>query len=420
MEPACRNGHNFARQLAMPALQHVILPDNGASLIRQELAIAFQREGMRVSRVDPKILAEAGHENSLAALLEGTEGALFLSINFQGLGNLKATLALLEQHNAAVAVWCVDNPWNLLAGVRDPRWRSLPLFVTDKSFIGPLKQCGATKVEHLPLAACPASFGPNAQRDAAFPAPKNLAPLIFVGHSAFPGKDAFFAGTTLDTAVLEKAKSLLEQGVRPDLTWWETQLACSPETFWPGKKARVPALGAEESNFAWRRLCLHHAAVAGKELHDTESDADASACLTILGDAGWQKDLPPHAELRKPVDYYAHLPAIYRKARYNLTITSLQLPQGLNQRHFDTWLAGGFCLTDNTPGLTLFPQELTRPITFSKARDIPTLVNRLEGCPAQRKALQHDWQQHILQFHTYQHRVISLLTFKVIEIYKTL
>jgi spore maturation protein CgeB len=106
------------------------------------------------------------------------------------------------------------------------------------------------------------------------------------------------------------------------------------------------------------------------------------------------------------VDYYARLPGIYAKARYNICLTSLQLPQGLNQRHFDIWMAGGLCLSDATPGLGLFPRELTRPITFTQANDIAAVA---EQADSRRTFLIADWQSHLLEHHTYAHRVRTVL-----------
>jgi spore maturation protein CgeB len=108
------------------------------------------------------------------------------------------------------------------------------------------------------------------------------------------------------------------------------------------------------------------------------------------------------------VDYYARLPGIYARARYSLCLTSLQLPQGLNQRHFDIWMAGGLCLTDASPGLDLFPRELTRPVTFRAPGDIARITRELERA-GNREALIASWREHLLERHTYAHRVRDIL-----------
>ena len=85
------------------------------------------------------------------------------------------------------------------------------------------------------------------------------------------------------------------------------------------------------------------------------------------------------------------------------------LPHGLNQRHFDVWLAGGFLLSDNTPGLGFFPPELSNEIRFLKARDIPRLVERLEKNPRLRADLMDAWKKEILKAHTYTCRARTIL-----------
>ena len=382
---------------------HVVLPDSGADLLRQELALGFAQAGCRVTRVRPDDLHDGQSPHSLPRLADSGPFLLF-SVNFQGLGPLRQTLELLERLGCRAAVWCVDNPWNLLSGARDPRWKSLPLFVTDDSFVAPLKEHGAPFVHHLPLAANLELFAPNAARDKAFSPPEDLAPFVFVGRSAFPGKEKFFVGQTVPEDARLRAESMLPQGARPDLIWWERELECAPASFWPGKKARRPALGAENANLAWRGLCLKAAALAGLDIRGHRGYPG----LDVFGDAGWQKELPPGARLRPPVDYYSRLPGIYAGAAYSLCLTSLQLPRALNQRHFDVWAAGGVCLSDATPGLDLFPEELTRPIRFDKPSDIGPTAERLEKSRA-RPALVADWQRHLREKHRYVHRALSVL-----------
>ncbi len=405
----------------MSSLPHVIIPDSGADLLRQELDMAFSGLGCRVTRFLPEVpravtasaggstlaqasgagrpaAAEGAGTSPLEDLLAGGPALLF-SVNFQGLGDMRRTLELLERFGARAAVWCVDNPWNLLAGVRDPRWKGLDLFVTDATFIRPLLRHGAERVRHLPLAACDAVMRPNPARDAAFPPPADLAPFVFAGRSAFPGKASFFSGQEVPERLLAAARDLLPRGERPDLLWWEAALGCADAVFWPGKKARCPALGAEESSLLWRAACLAAAAQTGRGERN----------LDIFGDAGWGALLPEGARLLPPVDYYARLPGIYAAARYSLCLTSLQLPGGLNQRHFDVWTAGGVCLTDATPGLALFPEELTRPVTFVRPEGIARTAERIEASPGGRAALVRDWRAVLANGHSYAHRARQVL-----------
>ncbi len=380
----------------MSTLSRIILPDNGKNLMRRELAAAFEALGCTVTRVAPERLDDLADPFCLGRLLEAGS-CLLLSINFQALERPRPRLASLAKAGSTAAAWCVDNPWNVLSGVRDPSWKTVPLFVADKSFVQPLRRAGAEKVFHLPLAACPDLFGA-----AEVPEPLTPAPIAFVGRLAFPGKEAFFAGIEAPAAMLREAEAHIKRGVRPDFDWWSRRLGLDPSGFWPGKQARVPALGAETGNLRLREHCLAQAAKAGAACTDDGPGLD------IYGDA--PAEPPAGVRFFPAVDYYSRLPGIYRRACYSLCCTSLLLPHGLNQRHFDVWTAGGVCLTDNTPGLDLFPPELTRPVTFQGPADLPRLVESLEKLPEHgRSALIRDWQALLQERHTYRHRAAYIL-----------
>ncbi|MDR3175076.1 MAG: DUF3880 domain-containing protein [Desulfovibrio sp.] len=391
-------------------LRKVIVPGTGRELLRRELVAAFAGAGFAAEEADPETLNDPRSPNRLEEKLDAP--ALLFSVNFQGLGDLRRSLDALARAKGRVAVWFVDNPWNILSGVRDKAWRSLPLFVTDDYFTAPLKAAGAAHVFHLPLASCPEIFSPRRTRDEAFPPPTDLAPFVFVGRSAFPGKESFFAGLELPDALARKAglcgepgrgdkESAFFSGQRPDLSWWEKELDLDPARFWPGKAARLPALGAETANLRHRFRCLAAAARVGVF-------AGTGKGLDIFGDPGWENLLPEGARLRPPVDYYARLPGIYAAASFNICPTSLQLPRGLSQRHFDVWTAGGLALSDACPGLSLFPPELTRPVTFNDRRDLEKLAGRLAG-GAVREELVRDWRRCLAEAHLYRHRIETLL-----------
>lgn len=415
LPPDGEKGHAGPRS-ARP--RTVLLPGTEGSLLLPELEMALAAEGLTPRRVDPDTL-----HADLPRLLADQRPALLLSVNLQGLDAWGERFHLLRACGVDVAVWCVDNPFHLLSALRGPWWRGALLCVTDASFIPLLRAHGAQRVLHLPLATGPEFFGPEPAGDdgtagAAQPSPLAISPLnpvVFVGRSAFPGKRGFFAGQRVAPDLLNEALSLLDAPghrsdvhCRPDFHWWTARLGIA--NLWPGNAVRAAGLGAEECALARRVRCLNAAAPHG---------------LTVYGDDGWQPLLAPGTDLRPPVDYYVTLPAVYRAARWSLNITSLLLPAGLTQRHFDVWAAGGFCITDDTPGLDIFPEELRREIAFSPARsggndtappagsgDAPglgTLLHRLERDPALRADLVAAWRAHILSRHTYRHRMRTLL-----------
>ena len=358
----------------------VWLPGSDSGLLSRELALAFGGRDWTVRWIPPHT-----QEESLPWQLAKQRPRLFFSVNFRGIDSYGHVFYYLREAGARVAVWFVDNPFHVLTGAKSHFWKEMDLFVTDKSFVDPLRKLGAVSVHHLPLATSSALFGtPRGELPETAQGIEDR--LVFVGRSAFPGKREFFAGVGLDEKAWSRARDMLSRGERPDFFWWAGQLGL--DTLWPGNEVRAAGLGAEESGRYWRTRCLR---AAGKG-------------LTVFGDAAWREELPG-ADLRGPVDYYGALPLIYARAGACLNLTSPLLPAGLTQRHFDVWCAGGVLLTDNTPGLDLFPRELTGPVTFALPEEIPGLFAKLSPGRLARERLVAAWREHILAEHTYSRRV---------------
>ncbi len=365
----------------------VWLPLGEADLLSKELTAAFEEQGYTVRALDREQL-ERSPGTVLPDLLQQETPELFLSVNFKGLEPFGLGFNLLREAGVPVAIWLVDNPFNILTSVKSGYWKEANLFVTDHSFIGPLMKYGASHVTHLPLATSPRFF------DQAGTLPDHAGGLedrlVFVGRSEFPGKNRFFAGLTPNQLLLQNAVAMLDEGERPHFHWWEEHIRAQ---LWPGNKIRHVGIGAEVAGYTWKVRCL----------------SAAGDATVIFGDDKWSIINGITADTRPFVDYYAHLPAIYRTAAATLNITGLQLPAGLTQRHFDVWAAGGFLLTDNNPGLKLFPEDLCGPTTFRTASEIPNLFAQFKDENHEKSALRDAWRQHILNNHTYVHRITTIL-----------
>jgi spore maturation protein CgeB len=358
----------------------VLLVRPEAGLLEPELARALLALDLAV--VD---LPTETTPTDLARVLSGTGPSVFLCVNGAGLDADGLDFALLAEAGVPVALWCVDNPFHIISRFRAPFWKKLHLFVTDDWFLEPLRALGAVSAHHLPLAASRHFFE-------AAPVSSPKAEAVFVGRSAFPDRDGFFAGCRPPDDLAALAQDMLGRGERPDFAWWATRLDIAP--LWPGKAVRRAGYGAEAANLAWRGACL---------------DALAAAMpLTVYGDAGW-RDLLPGVNLHGPVDYYRALAGLYAGAAVTVNLTSLLLPRGLTQRHFDVWAAGGCLVSDATPGLDLFPAELTRPMVFSRPEDAPRLAKVLAGDADARAALSAAWRALLAARHTYEKRLELLL-----------
>ena len=365
-------------------LATVLLAGSGQDLLVPEIRAALEGLGFQVT-----LLQEETTTAQLADLLRNIRPSLFLSVNFKGCDPYGRNVALFKTAGVPAAVWCVDNPFHLISRVQGPFWRDLTLFVTDDWFLEPLREHGGGAVHHLPLATSPALFAPRN--------PKAFADLadrtVFVGRSAFPGKERFFAASRVQSGDLRAALTALGTGQRPDFSWWLDRLGTSP--LWPGTQVRHAGLGAETTSRQLRIDCVARAA--------------AASGTTVFGDAGWHDLLPQGTDCRPQVDYYGPLADIYATSGTTLNVTSLLLPRGLTQRHFDVWSAGGFLISDATPGLKLFPRELTALISFSKSSDIPALLSRLNRDHQLRHDLARTWQTLIHSEHTYKRRLERLL-----------
>ncbi|MEG2172743.1 MAG: glycosyltransferase [Desulfovibrionaceae bacterium] len=384
------------------AAPSVVVLSDSQGLLTRELTQAFSEAGFQSV---PMPVEQHTTLGQWQALLREQRPALVFSVNGQGLDPEGELFHLLQACKVPVALWFVDNPWHILTRFRLPWWRGAQLFCTDASFVQPLRAVGAEHVAHLALAAAPHMWEalPYASpQDTDIPH-GSLKKLLFVGRLAFPQRQAFFGATRIAPEILTQALSLLTPGAippcMPHFGWWTKHLGLRPQDLWPGNAVRAAGLGAEECALRWRLLWLEAASLCG---------------LSYYGQPAPHTQAPPSPHTaplsppRPPVDYYSTLPRLYATAPYTLNVTSLLLPHGLTQRHFDVWAAGGFLLSDNTPGLDIFPPELTAEIRLARPQDLPHQLQRLDADPALRQQLQEAWQQHIRLHHRYASRISSI------------
>lgn len=350
------------------------LPGNSSQLLHQELILACQKLGYET---DCRLAASP---QRLAAEWSGNAPHAAISINFRGLDGEGRIFHILAEAGIPLSVWLVDNPWNLLSGIKLPWWREAHIFVTDASFMESLKKYGAAHVCHLPLAAARHMWGSG---------PGSESPL-FVGRSVFPAKNSFFKGVRLPQNLREKAHAAFARGEMPDFHWWTRQCGAA---LWPGAAERAAALGADDFSALNRAKWLRGALPGG---------------LRVIGDAGWRQYLPD-VPIQPPVDYYGALRDLYGQAASVLNVTSLLLPASLSQRHFDVWAAGGLLLSDNTRGLEIFPRDLTEPVILNEAGEFRERMEFFQTRQGARSELIGQWRELILGHHLYEHRVAQLL-----------
>lgn len=360
----------------------VWIPGDGNSLLIPELSNAFADAGFTYRVIDPEAMCK-----NMLSLLDQELPEMVLSINYKGLDSSGETYFMLREAGIKVVVWMVDNPFHIISDIKSDFWKQVPSMVTDHWFIEPLKELGAEKISHLPLATDPKIFHPQVQK---FPLLENR--IVFVGRSSFPDKDTFFAGCSFSKDDHKAATDAINAGTKPDFKWWSRRDGLP--RFWPGRQVRETGFRTEQSGLMWRSAAL--ASVRDK--------------LTLFGDKGWKHQLDK-PDLRPPVDYFTAVPSIYAGAGTTLNMTSPLLPCGLTQRNFDVWAAGGFLLTDYTPGLSIFPDDLTAECSFASPGELPALCEKFERFPKLKESLTKIWLKIILAEHTYKNRVDNILNF---------
>ncbi|MDR3357848.1 MAG: DUF3880 domain-containing protein [Desulfovibrio sp.] len=370
----------------------VLLTGTDRLLLHQELARALRGAGFGV--LEPPLWFDGKKSRHTLTVWEKAiaryRPLLALSVNLRGLDPEGDIFWLCRALDVAVAIWCVDNPWHLLSSLPLPWWKEAALFVTDAGFVQPLQNAGARTVRHLPLAVAPHMW----RQDSELRCGHLPQTPLFVGHSAFPGQSRFFAAARVPQSTLTRAMREQSADNRvdspadgPQFHWWLETLRLSP---WPGQAVRRAGLGADICSRARRARWIAAALPAG---------------LRLIGDDGW-RNFFPGIEILPPVDYYAALPSRYTRSAV-LNVTSLLLPHSLSQRHFDVWAAGGLLLTDATPGLDIFPPELTRSVVLEGPEDFAPRLASLLADPGTRR-LRAQWRDVLRSEHCYEHRVARI------------
>lgn len=353
------------------------LPGTSAELLHLELRHALGQKGFGQIIQDIPARPDIGE---LEKIWRNRLPDLAISVNFRGLDAEGKIFELCRALGAPLAVWLVDNPWNLLSGIGLPWWTHANLFVTDASFMEELRANGARHVCFLPLASSWHMWKE--------PRAINNGETVFVGRPAFPQRQSFFKGMKLPENLCRIAENMLAANQLPDYHWWSRQLRIPP---WPGLAGRKISLGADIFSAKNRSRWLN-----------------ADMNINIVGGDEW-KVLLPNARISQPVDYYGQLPGIYQNALCNLNVTSLLLPQSLSQRHFDVWAAGGFLFSDNTRGLDIFPEELTRPMTLASPHELLDKQAWLKNNPLESMELRMAWRELLEREHQYLNRIEAIM-----------
>lgn len=364
--------------------KHIFLSGGKNDLLHRELCQAISDIGYIPLEIGGKTLQE------ILELLDTKPPALYLAINAQNLDGNGIIYEYLKQKNIPLALWFVDNVWNILSGFSQDWWKECNLFLTDFSFAEELQNEGAKNIFYLPLASH--NLETNYQ---AIPE----IPLFFVGNSSFANKNAYFSGCKLDRDFEQNVyraikKNFFEQKELPDFHSIYQELL-PKQSLWQNKESRTISYAATKADLYLRKLWLE----------------GLSPLIQIMGDNAWQDILATAHTFYKPADYYKDLPSYYKNSLFTLNLTSLLMPSNLSQRHFDVWKHQGFLLSSPSKGMEIFPQDMQSVITVYNPKDCLNRLELLLTKPALKAEIQKTMQAEIAQKHCYTHRLHSILEY---------
>lgn len=362
--------------------KYIFLSGGKNDLLHKELCRAIRDIGCIPLETGGKTL------QGILELLDTKKPYLYLAVNAGSLDGNGILYEQLKQKNIPLALWFVDNVWNILSGFSQNWWKECRLFLTDFSFAEELQREGAANIFPLPLAShsLPAAY-------------QNIPeiPLFFVGNSSFANKNAYFSGCKLEHDFEQNLyrtikKNLFERKSLPDFHTIHGQLLPN-EPLWQNKQSRTIGYATTKADLYLRKLWLEN----------------LSPLVQIMGDNAWQDILSTEHIFYKPADYYSTLPSYYKNSLFTLNLTSLLMPANLSQRHFDVWKHLGFLLSSPSQGMEIFPEDIQSVITVNNPQDCLSRLELLLTKPKFKTEIQQTMQNEIAQKHNYTHRLQFIL-----------
>ncbi len=366
------------KSLSLQKSKTILLSGSTQDLLHREIAFAIEQLGYTPLSLHTKQLEE------LIEIIEQENPSFFLSINAQNLDTNGLLYEYLQKQNIPLALWFVDNPWNILSNIQQDWWKECKIFLTDYSFAPELKNEGAKYIYPLALASHDL---PTQYKDI----PK--LPLFFVGNSAFKNKDSYYSACTLDreteqSLYREIKKNLFEAIELPNFHTIHQKLF-PHEKLWLSKTNRTVGYATIKADLYLRKLWL-------ESLHPF---------LEIMGDNAWDDLLTTKPKRYNPVDYFTQLPSYYKQAEFTINLTSLLMPHNLSQRHFDVWRHQGFLLSTPSNGMNIFPKELHSQYTISCPQQCANIVEYFLIHTKEKQELKNSMQKIIYEKHRYIHRL---------------
>ena len=324
------------------------------------------------------------------------------TINHLGVDREGVLVNLLEKLRLPLASWFVDNPHLILALYSQLVSPWTAIFTWDTDNIASLEDMGFAHVRYLPLGCDTVRFAPPA------PAykcrPEWQARVSFVGnsmvHKVRSRLDRTRIPPLLESTLEETATGFGASDERSIPVWLE---ANRPDLFSLYASITVPSERLDyEAAITWEATRQYRlSCIAAIFPHQP----------LLVGDSGWNQIVPKQITWRyhSEISYYSDLPLFYPCSEINFNCTSKQMKGAVNQRVFDVPATGAFILTDYREQVENLFEPGREIACYHSPDEAAALVEHYLAAPAEREAIARAARRRVLQEHTYEQRVLSLI-----------
>ncbi len=389
--PPLRNGK--------PAPKRVLAVD-APYFVTGEMSRAFSELGAEVELVnlDPGAKDRlGGAEEFIAALLSRVDSFqpdFLFTVNHLGFDSEGYLVEELERRGVPSAVFYVDSPLLILSEPSRLVGEFNQIFCWDEYLVERMRSLGFPRVHYLPLAASVSHFYPRSPAEIP---PEFKVPIAFVADSLAADIEKFRICLTpemLDPTLGEKIELSLNGDGR--LIYEALETARNGFNFDSSEQSRA-------FNAAWTKIINQK--IRLKTLVEL-----TELGLTVFGDEGWDALFDGRCpELRSPIAYFRELPLLYNGAAISFNYSSLQMPQGLNQRVFDVPACGGFLLTDHRPELEEIFEVDKDIAVYHSPEEARELAEYYLSRPELRKKMSASARTKVIANHTYKRRAKNIL-----------
>jgi spore maturation protein CgeB len=345
-------------------------------------------------------------EALLAAVLQFKPDFVF-TINHLGVDREGVLVDLLEKLRLPLASWFVDNPHLIIHLYSRLVSSFTSIFTWDADNVHSLARLGFSHVSYLPLGVDVTRFHPpgNARPRTALHLPQNWnGQISFVGNSmvnkilarqqtaGMPKilLDGYRQAASAFAASEERSVSAFLGRSRPDLL---AAFEALPDI---ETKLAYEAMLTWEATRQYRLSCIH---------------GILPYSPLIVGDTGWKTlfTASDSWQYRSELNYYTELPLFYPCSTINFNCTSKQMKGAVNQRVFDVPATDAFLLTDYREQVENLFEPDKEIICYHSPEEAGELARRYLARPKDRFAVARAARKRILQEHTYDHRVKTLV-----------